>query len=292
MDLNGLISTITTSTAALVAIIGGFLVSRVISLSSEQNGIKRRIREINNDLVANREMKDNAEKFLFEDDLNDFFTEENIKRMIEGKSLETIIEEDDYYYLTQEELEPYFKQMKEIVNEIFELNNSTDKYYEKFNEFMKDFTDFKYPDRMNWYEKVFDAINAIVEESQGPFAHIKFKPLVNPNYDPHMEYKDTKKERERLKSVIRSLELQKEEQMKILNDYGKPKWVWTGLFVLIYACIVGIIYPSTLLPYPKDIYDDVLTKWFLLGLFFSQLIALFVYLGFAMYKLTNDKDES
>ncbi|MFB5284535.1 hypothetical protein [Peribacillus sp. Hz7] len=81
-------------------------------------------------------------------------------------------------------------------------------------------------------------------------------------------------------------------QMKILNDYGKPKWVWTGLFVLIYACIVGIIYPSTLLPYPKDIYDDVLTKWFLLGLFFSQLVALFVYLGFAMYKLTNDKDES
>ncbi|AZV41401.1 hypothetical protein BAOM_0789 [Peribacillus asahii] len=47
-----------------------------------------------------------------------------------------------------------------------------------------------------------------------------------------------------------------------------------------------------LLPYPADTYNDSLTKTFLLILFFSQLVALFVYLGFAMYKLTNDKDES
>ncbi|WP_263406693.1 hypothetical protein [Niallia endozanthoxylica] len=39
MDLNSLITTIISSSAALVAIIGGFLVSRVIALSSEQTGI-------------------------------------------------------------------------------------------------------------------------------------------------------------------------------------------------------------------------------------------------------------
>lgn len=54
MDLNGLISTIISSTAALVAIIGGFLVSRVISLSSEKNSIVRRLREINNDLKSKK----------------------------------------------------------------------------------------------------------------------------------------------------------------------------------------------------------------------------------------------
>ncbi|WP_186579773.1 hypothetical protein [Aquibacillus kalidii] len=49
-----LLSTIIISTAALVAIIGGFLESRIISTSSDQNGIKRKIREINNELVAKR----------------------------------------------------------------------------------------------------------------------------------------------------------------------------------------------------------------------------------------------
>jgi hypothetical protein len=44
MDLNTLISNIVTSTAALVAIIGGFLISRVIiTLSSEKNGCEKEI---------------------------------------------------------------------------------------------------------------------------------------------------------------------------------------------------------------------------------------------------------
>lgn len=291
MDLNGLISTITTSTAALVAIIGGFLVSRVIAIASEQNGIKRRIREIKNDLVANREMKDNAEKFLFEDDLNDFVTEDNIKLIIRGKTLEEVIEEDEYTLLSKEQLEPYYKQVKEMSNELLELHGSTDDYYEEFSVFMKFFTEYKYPDRMDWYERIFEVIDEMAQpEATGPFAGFKLRPLTPPNINT--DYKDTKKERDRLIDDIRVLDLQLEDNLKIYNDYGKPKWVWSGLFVLIYACIVGIIYPSTLLPYPKDMYDDVLTKWFLLGLFSSQLLVLFIYLGYAMHKLTNDKNES
>ncbi|MEC1155033.1 hypothetical protein [Cytobacillus horneckiae] len=290
MDLNGLISTITTSTAALVAIIGGFLVSRVISLASDQNGIKRRIREIKKDLDAKREMLENAERFLFEDDLNDFVSNDNIKLIILGRTLEEVIEEDEYDLLTEEEVEPYYKQVKQIALEIAELQNSTDEYYDKFSKFKEAFKDFKYPDRMNWYEKVFKVMDDMAQpESNFPLGGFKFRPAV-PNINT--DYKDTRKEQDRLNDDIRVLELQLAEQLKILNDYGKPKWVWSGMFVLIYSCGVGIVYPSTLLPYSTDTYDDVLTKWFLLGLFFSQLVALFVYLGFAMYKLTNDKDES
>lgn len=287
MDLNTLISTIISSTAGLVAIIGGFLVSRVIAISSEQNGIKRRIREIKNDLLAKSEMRANAEEFLFEDDLNDFVSEENIERIILGRTLEEVIEEDDYDFLTKEEVEPYYKQVKEIASEIAELHNSTEEYYGKFSEFTKVFKDFKYPDRMNWYEKVFKVMDDMAQpESPYFFGGITYRP---PNINT--DYKDTQKELDRLIDDIRVLELQLGEQMKILNDYGKPKWVWSGLFVLIYACIVGIVYPSTLMPYPEKVYDDNLTKWFLLGLFFSQLLALIIYLGFATYKLTNEKED-
>src|SRR5699024_3830435 len=56
MNLEVLISTIVTSTAALIAIIGGFLVSRVITLSSEQNGINRKLRELNNEINAKKNL--------------------------------------------------------------------------------------------------------------------------------------------------------------------------------------------------------------------------------------------
>jgi hypothetical protein len=287
--LNDLITTIIAATAGLVAIIGGFLVSRVIAIASEQNGIKRRIKEIDNDRIAKKDMLENAIKFLFEDDLNDFVSEDNIKRIIRGKTLEEVIEEDEYTLLSKEQLEPYHKQVKEMSDELMELHGSTEDYYEKFSEFKKVFTDYKYADHMEWYERIFEVIDDMLEpEPQGPFSRFKLAPIT-PTFNT--DYKETKKERDRLIDDIRVLNLQLEDNLKIYNDYGKPKWVWSGLLVLVYACIVGIVYPSTLLPYPEEekIYDDVLTKWFLLGLFYSQLLALIIYLGAAMYQLTRQK---
>ena len=72
IDLNILISTIISATAALVAIIGGFLVSRVITLSSEKNSIVRRLKEINNELSNKQEILDRVELILLEDDVDDF----------------------------------------------------------------------------------------------------------------------------------------------------------------------------------------------------------------------------
>lgn len=46
VDPNWLLSTEAQSAAALVAIIGGFLVSRLVSLSSEREGLRRRRREV------------------------------------------------------------------------------------------------------------------------------------------------------------------------------------------------------------------------------------------------------
>jgi len=91
MDLNNLLSTTINSTSALVAIIGGFLVSRVISLSSEQNSIKRRLREINNEISAKEKMLDNIINWLFEDDLNDFIKANCKKILFEDKTLDKLL---------------------------------------------------------------------------------------------------------------------------------------------------------------------------------------------------------
>ena len=68
--MNTLISTIVISTAAVVAFIGGFLISRVITLSSVQTGVERKLKEVKNDVFAKEEMIKKIEQ--------DILIEENI----------------------------------------------------------------------------------------------------------------------------------------------------------------------------------------------------------------------
>lgn len=295
MDLNGLISTITTSTAALVAIIGGFLISRVISLSSEQTGIKRKIREIDNDLLAKKELLQNVEDYLLEDDARDFL-EDNIIKILQQETLSEIINQDTNNNRSEEELKPYFNEMQNIIKELYTLINKLEKFGDDFDDFYKENNhSLKDIEKRDLYEIAYEGMMDLIRDSQSqssdPFA-IGLNLSSLSSFRPrsvNLEYRDKSKERDRLDADIRVLELQIEEQRKILNDYGKPHGVWGGFAVLVYACIVGIIYPSMLLPYPTETYNDNLTKYWLLFLFFSQLVALFVYLAFAMFKLMKNK---
>lgn len=302
MDLNILITTIITATAALVAIIGGFLVSRVLSLSSERGGIERRLREIRNDLSAKNEMLKRAEFVLLEEDAEDFIRDNYKDILFEGNSLEQIIDKDDYSNRTVEELKPYVKELKDIKNELIDIINTfeSDILPQEFTEIVTIKADLKFPSKLELYELVYDFIIESLPEEQpenqfswGNWGLPKINPkvLVSPivNQTNTLAYRERVKDRNNLRDDVHVLEIQLKEQEKILGDYGKPKGLWGGLLVLIYACAVGIAYPTILLPYPTEVYDDILTKWVLIGLFFSELLALFIYLAVAMYKLTKQK---
>lgn len=288
MDLTSLLTTIISSTAALVAIIGGFLVSRVISISSEHSGIKRRLREINNDIGTKKELIVGLENYLFEDDLNDFvIDDDSIELMIQGKELEDIVHEIEYDRLTIDELRPYFEQLKEIKQEMFD---SVDEKHpvSTFQEFNLQHGELKYPDRILWYKRIFEVIIDILSEPKSPIDYLQnYEPanFYKRNLQPTNNYGDKEKERDQLKDEVNILKIQKEEQEKILEGYGRPRYVMSGLIVLGYATVVGICYPSTLLPYLENTYDDVATKWLVLILFFSLLLAIFSYLTHAMIKL-------
>jgi hypothetical protein len=288
MDLNILISTIIAATSALVAIIGGFLVSRVLSLSSERVGIERKLREIENDISAKKDMLERVNTALLEEDVNDFIKDNCKKILLEDKTLEQIIDEDEYTSLTVDQLKPYINEFNSIKKEVFTIINEFEgkTIPSDFNDLIQGRSELKKPERKEWYELIYETIYDLL-----PGISFPTKNFVSPVTTQAMmqRRRDMENERNRLEDDIRILELQKQEQEKILGDYGKPKGLWGGLLVLIYSCIVGIAYPSTLLPYPSNVYNDTLTKWFLLGLFFSQLIALFIYLAVNLHRLTKTK---
>lgn len=301
--MTNLISTIISSTAALVAIIGGFLVSRVITLSSEKNAIMRRLGEINAELDGKERMYDNIELLLLESDVDDFFHEHADDVLIYKKPIEKILEEEDSTDLNKEQLEPYIEILSNIYSHMLEMIENTDEDYSlprSFDDFVKD-NQIILNDSKDWYELVYNTIyrewqrELQRQASSNPLlgfyslteltasSTYNFRNIGNAKW-----YGDKVKERNILKDEIQILKGIKEEQLKILSNYAHISGLWSGLAILTYSTIASIIIPIRLLPYPIGKYDDLATRKLLLFLFISQLIFLFVYLAVSMYKLTKE----
>jgi len=287
ISLEILITTIITSTAALVAIIGGFLVSRVITLSSEQNGIQRRIKEIDNEISTREEVLSEIETYLLNQDALNFI-EDNARDIVEKqKSIEEIIKTDEYTERKLEELKPFVKDFEEAFKELLGISQKIS-LPESFSDFwIEKESSIAKPSKKEIYKIAYDLLVELIEEVKpsDPLAVPSYKPSSMRNVNKY--YNDQWKEKERLEYELKLLKNQKEEQIKISLNYGNPKGVWGGMFVLIYSCIVGIIYPVTLLPYPENTYNDAQTKWFLITLFISELFILFIYLSLAIKRLTK-----
>lgn len=284
MDLTSLISAIISATAALVAIIGGFLVSRVISISNDQSFLQRIIDGLKTDIKHKKELLEEVNTYLFEDDLEDFVTEDNLTLLLEGKKLEEIIEEAEYTYLSQEELSPYFNILVEIKEEI--ENHIRSKGLEKNStDRLIDQKDMKYPVRSDWYKTMEDAI---LDFYSPPSSHLPlFSP--SPRHFNTEEYRYKKREKEQLSNEIKILESQRTEHENTINNYIEGSWIWSGIGVLVYSSLVGILYPTTLLPYPINYYNDAQTKILVITLFGSGLLSIFLYLITAVYKMINRK---
>lgn len=297
--MTNLISTIISSTAALVAIIGGFLVSRIITLSSEKNAIVRRIHEIDTELINKREMLNRVELILLEEDVNDFIKEHAEDILVEGKTIEDILDEDDSINRNEVELKPYVEDLYKIYDDSITMIENTDYSYclpSNFDNFIKD-NDIKIDKRKDWYEIVYTIIynNLLSEPPTNPIFGMQhyFKMPKVPVYKPSnianvKWYNEKAKERNSLKDEVNILSSMKKEQEKLLNKYGGVSGLWSGLLILAYSTIVGIVMPISLLPYPLDKYNDIRTRKVLLLLFFSGLASLFIYLCVSMYKLTKD----
>ncbi|AUD14934.1 MULTISPECIES: hypothetical protein [unclassified Planococcus (in: firmicutes)] len=306
MDLNLLIATVITATAALIAIIGGFLISRVITLSSEQSGIRRRLREIMLDIKTKEQLLDEVEENLLEEDREDFINEYYSELIFDKVPLEVIIDnlEGSYRERSMNDLEP-------VINEIIQINKDLKTMFEgsgiKYStELPKDFGDFAnirsedLEGRRSWYELLYDEYQYRLPKKPktDPFG---FSSIYDIDVPPSLfsnsmstqaaaqAYQQKSRDRDTYRNELSSLKQQGSEQKKILEDYGKPHGMWGGLMVLIYASIVGIAYPVTLLPYPLQTYNDEATRILILLLFLSQLLALFIYLGISMYSLTKDE---
>lgn len=314
MDLNILISTTVTSTAALIAIIGGFLVSRIITLSSEQSSIKRRLKEVQLSIQTKQSILKEVEENLLEEDRENFVTENYVELVFDQLSVEDLLKsqgQESAYERTAEELSPAIEELSQVNKELEEIFDSrgfrySDDLPSEFSDFLNGYN-VKLQHRLDWYELLYDEHQIRMDKRPSPIPGMLDASsygrlaITHPSdrISSTMRTQETIKvylqkwrDRNTYKNDVDHLKRQEAEYREILKDYGKPRGMWGGLIVLIYASVVGIAYPITLLPYPLQTYNDGMTKSLILTLFFSLLLVLFIYLAINMKQLTkNIKDE-
>lgn len=187
--------------------------------------------------------------------------------------------------------------MAEIFEFVLKKIEDTDDDYAlplEFNEFLSD-NAIKTDEDRSWHEYIYNLILHHIPSKQSSFLSMDILSSVSEisNFKPILssqEYKVKVRKVKNFEDDIKVLNALMDAEEDMLKSYGKISGLWGGLAVLIYACIAGIIIPSLLLlylPYPIGYYDDSATKTMLLVLFISELIVLFAYLGFSMYRLTK-----
>ncbi|WP_022795070.1 hypothetical protein [Marinococcus halotolerans] len=290
------LSTIITSSAALVAIIAGFLVSRVISISSEQNAIHRRIKSLRINRDGMKERRKNLEQRIEGEEykllesyyyLEPFMLQMDIRGLISGnditrastESLYQLINKDDFNVLSEEQIRKHIGKIRSYLYKWGDayavdsqvITHDFNKVYELIEH--DDFPDDRAKER-RLYSLFIDLVT----------------PRVNDN--SKIQIKQTNEHGENLKQLdndISSLDREIEGQQHLLTEYANPSGVYGALVVLSLSIILGVIIPSIVLTLQIEFFAWM---WWLFAAFILHVSIICIYLWIFVINLNDNAKQN
>lgn len=121
MDYTSFFYSIAGCSATIIAIIGGFIASKLISISSDRDVILDKIKEIDDELgMKTRQHKEIMQK-LNDDDAYDF-VRDNISMLLDNRSIDVVYKTEEKPRLDYFIMEKYWSRALEIYEEIANLD--------------------------------------------------------------------------------------------------------------------------------------------------------------------------
>ena len=287
MDFTGFYYSIAGCSATIVAIIGGFIASKLITISSERDNINESLIEINNKLDLKYRQSESLKKDLNDDDALDYIRD-NVEELIAGKCFEDVFNPSEQARLEIIVLKTYWDKARNMFKELWEEydpqnlnsdnipNNVAIKYNSGFEyDLCKILSnEIKYRCRQ---PKPFSIDDIVVPNRYALQASAAW-------------YTKTQDELEELILQIQELELEKKQYEKRKNAVRKPKGMKSGLVIFAIFSLSGIFLPLLCALF-DTIYIFYFSEWILplinLGLFVLGLVTIFIY----MVLLLRWKDE-
>lgn len=288
-DHNWLLSTTAQSAAAIVAIIGGFLVTRLITLGVERATARNQLGDVDARLALVVEQRRRADQWLVAQDFDAFLRGDITDWIVENDGQVTLgeaLQKTDWERRGEEDFAQFWERAIEIVRAAFEAAKADGAALEEY----EDGDEFA---RVHKLPTDWDLADAVFLESikrlRPPRQAGVFGGLI-----PRIPIDDATRQIRAIWSEGRTQEYQRraaewrdlDRQVENLTDErgrlqnkiaatARPQGVLFGFGVLVYFAIVGVMVPIMLLP--RSEMSPGARKWVVV-LFASGLVAVFAYL--------------
>lgn len=284
-DPNWLPSTLAQSTAALVAITGGLLASRLVGLSVERHGLMHR----RDDLLARRNLIEIEYEKADEQRLVrclEWLREHHLDDLVEARGSVDVDDALDRFTprgSSEEEMRPHLEELAATVREAFAAVEGA---YPRGDTVPRDFKTLR--------ERLTGLDPAYAEVYEGVAAQIKYDrftpthpyqvamPPIRP-MTPEIVYERHDRAIERANDLSAQLAAL-DAEIGLINEqsdrFAQPDGVWSGIWVLTLFAGLGIVFPMVVMawrPVPSSVWFRVLlVAAFAVGfaVFMGYLIAL------------------
>lgn len=276
-DPNWLLSALAQSAAALVAIVGGFLISRVIATASDRDTIRRRINTLDSQIGARQHRLNEIDDYLHRLDALGIYIEHEDEIIAEGPDAiaeilpgtpdsdpiyQALINMAERAYWAREILQPHFVD-GQPPPELDELKRA--------GQLDDDIPDWFYDDAWNYLDRRHQ-YHPPLQDMAARIGVPYTGPAGPTREDRRFRMEGTKEE---VSHEVHALESERDYQQSELESLEVPNEVQQGIWVLSYFAGVGIILPLTV----QAVGIVSLTGWFraLLVIAFTSGLALLLW---------------
>lgn len=279
-NLQSLLYAIASLSASFIAILGGFVASKLLTISGERESIKNQLSKIRCDIVLKK-----AHKGILYDQLNIDdaleYVDEHIEDLLNHSALKEVYLETEKELLGYDLLLPYWNRALDLLAKIEGLNTDAVTFNEDYvpNDIVLEVKDSHFDYK----------VCSIIAKELFPHPFYSSKTISNATDN---WYEHTSQKFEDLEHEIYALTIQKsllEEQEKALL---KPKGMISGLIVFVLFSLLNIILPLVLSTIE---FGDLCAKyigWISIGVLAIGLAAVFYYLISLLKWKENEEPDS
>jgi hypothetical protein len=307
IDPTPLLSTIASSSAGLVAIVGGLLVARFVTLDSEQQGAQRVLDDAEARLATARQRAGKATGRVLRWDAWDFLSNRSVMEAInEGvEDLAELRRRGDATRLTDEELQPFLREVRGELARAHEVLEGVVPAYKHLETRLWHVFQRSTPSlpEIGWDLAWEIAFEQIVDRREFESPRGKFGlggPIDLPGRLPPIRLPtdtdweairarrrdDLVANRERAEQQVEDLESEVQRLRQARDAVVRPQGLGWGLVILGYFAVVGVVVPILLMSRgPQDLTPRMGTLLF--AGFCSGLVALLGYMAVLALRLSR-----
>ena len=269
-ELTALLTTIASASASFVAILGGFIASKLIAVNGEREAVDSRLQELKYEIELKQQECDSLQEGITSDDALDFIRA-HAANVADMDALSNVYEEDEQQLLEFDELEPYW-------DDALALAKRFHAECKKATEFNDDNIPCELAAEVKGTYFEYEVCRAIAEE-----VFPSTLPLISSAMPTGAWYERDKQRIANLRIEIASLRIHEEQSKEQQKALKKPRGMKRGLAIFALFSLFNIIQPLVLSTIPLSTAAEYnVVRFISIAFLLIGLIATFWYLAWLL----------